>query len=192
MVSFQDRNFLVASIPTHRRDVHLKKWVALIYSGISGSSLLRLLAQGYRVGIVNQIETAALKKIGDNKSGPFERQLTKLFTSATFVACLGIYVDIPNFRARYVDDLNSVDELERYTPPPFMCLVEDTKENDPQNVSISLISICPTTGDVIWDEFTGTLASRNFVKGLISFCVDTAMRIELEVGIQGISNGQIF
>jgi DNA mismatch repair ATPase MutS len=46
---------------------------------------VRLLAQGYRVGIVNQIETAALKKIGDNKSGPFERQLTKLYTAATFV-----------------------------------------------------------------------------------------------------------
>ena len=25
MVSYVDRNFLVASIPTHRRDVHLKK-----------------------------------------------------------------------------------------------------------------------------------------------------------------------
>lgn len=27
MVAFNDRNFLVASIPTHRRDVHLKKYV---------------------------------------------------------------------------------------------------------------------------------------------------------------------
>lgn len=27
MVSFNDRNFFVASIPTHRRDVHLKKYL---------------------------------------------------------------------------------------------------------------------------------------------------------------------
>lgn len=27
MVAFNDRNFLVASIPTHRRDIHLKKYV---------------------------------------------------------------------------------------------------------------------------------------------------------------------
>jgi hypothetical protein len=64
-------------------------------------------------------------------------------------------VDVPDFRARYVDDLNSVDDLERYTPPPFMCLVEYSKENDPQNALISLLSICPTTGDVVWDEFSG-------------------------------------
>ncbi|KAF5324788.1 hypothetical protein D9611_004290 [Ephemerocybe angulata] len=141
MVSFQDRNFLVASIPTHRGEVHLKK----------------LLAQGYRVGIVNQIETAALKKVGDNKAGPFERKLTKQYTAAT-----------------YVDDLNSVDELERYTPPPFMCLVEQPKPNDPLKVSISVISICPTTGDVIWDEFD-----------------DTVMRIELETRLAHIQPSEI-
>jgi DNA mismatch repair protein MSH3 len=33
--------------------------------------------------VVNQTETAALKKIGDNRSGPFDRQLTHLYTAAT-------------------------------------------------------------------------------------------------------------
>lgn len=31
MVAFNDRNFLVASIPTHRREVHLKKYVAAYF-----------------------------------------------------------------------------------------------------------------------------------------------------------------
>ncbi|KAF8162946.1 muts domain V-domain-containing protein [Crassisporium funariophilum] len=130
MVAFNDRNFMVASIPTHRRDVHLKK----------------LLAQGYRVGIVNQVETAALKKIGDNRNAPFERKLTHQYTSAT-----------------YVDDLDSVDDLERYSPPPFMCLIEENKGSNAVDVSIGMITICPSTGDVVWDDFE-----------------DSAMRIELE------------
>ncbi|KAJ2917229.1 hypothetical protein MD484_g3189, partial [Candolleomyces efflorescens] len=99
MVSFHDRNYLVASVPTHRRDIHLKK---------------------------------------------------------------------------FVDDLNSVDEVERYTPPPFMCLVEESKQDDPEKVFISVISVCPTTGDVIWDDFQ-----------------DTNMRIELETRLAHIQPSEI-
>lgn len=43
----------------------------------------RLIAQGHKVGIIGQTETAALKKVGDNKGGPFERQLTELYTATT-------------------------------------------------------------------------------------------------------------
>ncbi|EEB88157.1 hypothetical protein MPER_14162, partial [Moniliophthora perniciosa FA553] len=46
----------------HRWQVHLKKQVIL-------------LSKGHRVGLVNQVETAALKKVSDNRSGPFERML---------------------------------------------------------------------------------------------------------------------
>ncbi|KAF8652763.1 hypothetical protein AX16_004259 [Volvariella volvacea WC 439] len=130
MVSFNDRNFLVASIPVHRRDVHLKK----------------LLAQGYRVGIVNQVETAALKKASENRNAPFERRVTHLYTAAT-----------------YVDELTSVDDQERYTPPPFMCLMEQNKTTNGSDVSVGMIIICPSTGDVVWDDFD-----------------DGPMRIELE------------
>lgn len=45
-----------------------------------------LLKRGYRVGIVSQVETAALKKIGDNRSGPFDRKVTQLYTQATYVS----------------------------------------------------------------------------------------------------------
>ncbi|KDR81784.1 hypothetical protein GALMADRAFT_152606 [Galerina marginata CBS 339.88] len=130
MVAYMDRNFLVASIPVPRRDVHLKK----------------LLSRGYRVGIVDQIETAALKKIGDNRNAPFDRKLTHLYTAAT-----------------YVEDMDSVDELEKYTAPPFMCLVEVKKEGKEADVSIGMVTICPSTGDVVWDSFD-----------------DTIMRLELE------------
>ncbi|KAG5354224.1 hypothetical protein C0989_003737 [Termitomyces sp. Mn162] len=88
MVAFEHRNFLVASIPTHRLHVHLKN---------------------------------------------------------------------------YVDDLDSVDDLERYNPPPFMCIVEQAKKSITGDVSFGMITISPSTGDVVWDDFE-----------------DTLMRIELE------------
>ncbi|KAF9452264.1 DNA mismatch repair protein MSH3 [Macrolepiota fuliginosa MF-IS2] len=130
MVAYDDRNFLVASIPTDRLNVHLKK----------------LLARGYRVGVVNQAETAALKKASENRNAPFDRKLTHLYTAATFV-----------------DDLESEDTLESYSPPPFMCLVEETRKGNANDVSVAMVTICPSTGDVVWDDFE-----------------DSLMRIELE------------
>jgi hypothetical protein len=75
---------------------------------------------------------------------------------------------------RYVDDLDSVDDLERYTPPPFMCMVEHSKAGKTGEVSVGMITICPSTGDVVWDDFE-----------------DTLMRIELEV-IGSIRTGGVF
>ncbi|KAL0947064.1 hypothetical protein HGRIS_013205 [Hohenbuehelia grisea] len=125
-----DRNFMVASIPVHRKNVHLKN----------------LLSQGHRVGVVNQIETAALKKVSDNKGGPFVRKLTSLHTAAT-----------------YVDDLDSVDDVDKYTSPPLMCLIERWKGTSEGYVTIGMIAISPSTGDIVWDEYQ-----------------DGVMRIELE------------
>jgi DNA mismatch repair protein MSH3 len=45
--------------------------------------VLRLISLGYKVGVVSQMETAALKKAGDNRNAPFVRELTDLFTAAT-------------------------------------------------------------------------------------------------------------
>ncbi|KAJ3864053.1 DNA mismatch repair protein MSH3 [Lentinula novae-zelandiae] len=124
MVAFRDRNFTVASIPVERRDIHLKN----------------LLSHGHRVGIVNQAETAALKKVGENRNTPFERKLVRLYTAAT-----------------YVDAMDSVDMTATHSPPPFLCIVEDRKAGKESDVSIALISVCPSTGDVVYDEFEDTL-----------------------------------
>ena len=57
-----------------------------------------------------QTETAALKAVGDNKSAPFERKLTNLYTKGT-----------------YIDDFNLDDELSAIAPSTgyIMCIVED-------------------------------------------------------------------
>uniref|UniRef100_A0A8C9FG14 DNA mismatch repair protein MSH3 n=1 Tax=Pavo cristatus TaxID=9049 RepID=A0A8C9FG14_PAVCR len=56
----QDHNFMTASIPTHRLFVHVR----------------RLVAKGHKVGVIKQMETAALKAAGENKSSLFSRKLT--------------------------------------------------------------------------------------------------------------------
>ena len=56
----------------------------------------RLVEAGYKVGIVTQTETAALKAAGDNKSQPFTRELTKVVTASTLVD-EGIYIEILRF-----------------------------------------------------------------------------------------------
>lgn len=50
-----DHNFLTASIPTHRLFVHVR----------------RLVAKGYKVGVVKQTETAALRPLGTTKAHCF-------------------------------------------------------------------------------------------------------------------------
>lgn len=55
----------------------------------------------------------------------------------------------------YVDGLDSVDDLQKYSTSQFMCLIEEKKPNNPTMVSIAMISICTSTGDVVWDEFDG-------------------------------------
>ncbi|KAL4068083.1 muts domain V-domain-containing protein [Scleroderma citrinum] len=122
IVAYMRRNLMTASIPVHRRDVHLKK----------------LLSQGHKVGIVDQTETAALKKASENRNTLFDRKLAYLYTATT-----------------YVDELGSVDDLDKYGAPLLACFVETSKGGDSPDdqVSIAMIAITPSTGDVIWDNF---------------------------------------
>ena len=70
----QDRHYLVASIPTHRLSVHIA----------------RIVEAGYKVGVVRQTETAAIKKAASKqKSGSaskcFTRSVTNVYTKGTLI-----------------------------------------------------------------------------------------------------------
>ena len=72
IVAFRDRAFTVASIPSFRLGVHVR----------------RLVAAGHKVGVVKQAETAAMKAAGltaGGKSGTFARRLVATYTSTTLV-----------------------------------------------------------------------------------------------------------
>ena len=105
--SYLDHNFYVASVPTVRVKVHLRRLVEAGYKVRAGTDRRVGLADahtglcpqldvrrrdvcgdgGRQVGVVRQTETAALKAAGltgTGKSGTFERKVVGIFSQATF------------------------------------------------------------------------------------------------------------
>ncbi|KAJ5092049.1 hypothetical protein NUU61_006919 [Penicillium alfredii] len=120
--------FASASIPVPRLHVHVK----------------RLVTAGHKVGVVRQIETAALKAAGDNRNAPFVRKLTNLYTKGT-----------------YIDDMEG---LEGPAPAAggaspatgyMLCITETNAKgwNTDERVHVGIVAVQPATGDVIYDDF---------------------------------------
>lgn len=120
--------FAGASFPTHRLHVHVK----------------RLVSAGHKVGVVRQLETAALKKAGDNRNTPFVRKLTNLYTKGT-----------------YIDDIEGLDgpvAAPAGGAPAtghLLCLTEMNAggSGTDEKVRLGIVAVQPTTGDVIYDDF---------------------------------------
>ncbi|KAL8376558.1 hypothetical protein RB595_007587 [Gaeumannomyces hyphopodioides] len=119
--------FASASIPVHRLPVHAK----------------RLVAAGHKVGVVRQIETAALKKAGDNRNAPFVRKLTNVYTKGT-------YID---------DELGEPAPTAEGSGAPaggyLLCITESAAKGagTDEKVDVGLIAVQPATGDIIYDSF---------------------------------------
>jgi DNA mismatch repair protein MSH3 len=98
---------------------------------------LRLVNAGYRVGIVRQTETAALKAVGSNRSAPFQRELSQMITKGTMV-----------------DDMMSEASGSSY----LMCLIEEKRGgNGPDDrVQTGMVAVQLATGDIIYDTFEDT------------------------------------
>lgn len=121
--------FASASIPVHRLHVHVK----------------RLVAAGHKVGVVRQLETAALKAAGDNRNAPFVRKLTNLYTKGT-----------------YIDDIEGIEGTSAGSSTPqspstgfLLCLIETNTKgygND-EKVHVGLVAVQPATGDIVYDDF---------------------------------------
>ena len=120
--------FASASIPVHRLPVHAK----------------RLVAAGHKIGVVRQIETAALKKAGDNRNTPFIRKLTNVYTKGT-----------------YIDD---IDGLDQPADAPsggapasgYLLCITETKAKGwgtDEKVEVGILAVQPATGDIIYDTF---------------------------------------
>lgn len=134
--------FASASIPVHRLPVHAK----------------RLVAAGHKVGVVRQIETAALKKAGDNRNAPFVRKLTNVYTKGT-----------------YVDELG---ELEQSTDKGgsgapaggyLLCITESKAKGSgtDEKVDVGMLAVQPATGDIIYDTFEDGFMRREIETRLL-------------------------
>lgn len=122
-----DHNFLTASVPTFRLNFHVR----------------RLVGAGYKVGVVKQTETAAIKAHGSNKLGPFTRGLSSLYTKATIEA------------AETMEGGGTESGIGEENTNYILCVVE--KEITGQTgfeVKIGLLAVEISTGDVVRGEFS--------------------------------------
>ncbi|KAK7357346.1 hypothetical protein VNO80_16630 [Phaseolus coccineus] len=125
-----DHNFLTASIPTFRLNIHVR----------------RLVSAGYKVGVVRQTETAAIKAHGSNRSAPFGRGLSALYTKATLEAApeIGGGGDGCGGESNYL-----------------LCVVEKSVVGEKGNcgveggvdVRVGIVAVEISTGDVVYGEF---------------------------------------
>ncbi|GJJ11973.1 hypothetical protein Clacol_006211 [Clathrus columnatus] len=85
------------------------------------------------IGVVTQVETAALKKAGENRNTLFDRELTQLYTPSTFVDASDV-----------IDDFG-------HAAPSLVVVVENTRGDKPSDrkIPIGILSIIPSTGDVL-------------------------------------------
>ncbi|XP_031502856.1 DNA mismatch repair protein MSH3 [Nymphaea colorata] len=122
----RDHNFLTASIPTFRLNVHVR----------------RLVNSGYKVGVVKQMETAAMKAHGDNRMGPFSRELSALYTKATLEAA---------------EDMGGGPEVgnDCGTGNFLMCVVErdDLCSSSSLDTTVGVLVVEVSTGEVMFGEF---------------------------------------
>eukprot|EP01119_Soliformovum_irregulare_P002658 TRINITY_DN1290_c0_g2_i1.p1 TRINITY_DN1290_c0_g2~~TRINITY_DN1290_c0_g2_i1.p1 ORF type:complete len:972 (-),score=331.02 TRINITY_DN1290_c0_g2_i1:43-2811(-) len=116
------KNFMEASIPVHRLSVHLS----------------RIVNAGYKVGVVNQTETAALKAVGSNKGGPFTRELTSLYTPGTMIG----------------ENVDSSLEMEDKTSSSYLMCLFEVPHKTSQKVEIGLVALQMATGELIYDQFS--------------------------------------
>ncbi|KAI9138937.1 muts domain V-domain-containing protein [Paraphysoderma sedebokerense] len=131
---FIDRHFYTASIPTHRLSVHVKK----------------LVSAGYKVGVVRQTETAALKAASDNRNAPFTRKLTNIYTRATFIDILFPVALTSPSQSEGIEDISSLNQ--QY----LMCIWERQNSSD-EKAEIAIVAVEVATGDIIYDDFTDNL-----------------------------------
>lgn len=130
IIAHLDHSFMTASIPTHRLHVHVR----------------RLVAKGYKVGVVKQTETAALKAAGSNKNAPFGRELTALYTRSTLIG-----EDVtPAAGGEAVGD---GDITEGATAMLLVVYEGNSSSGKDGTIGISIIAIQPSTGDIVYDVF---------------------------------------
>jgi DNA mismatch repair protein MSH3 len=119
-------NLAKASFPVHRLQVHVK----------------RLVQANHKVGVVRQLETAALKAVGNNRNAPFVRKLTNLYTKGT-----------------YVDDIEGLGsgggDQGAQSTGYLLCMTESNAKGwgTDEKVQVGFVAVQPATGDIIYDDF---------------------------------------
>ena len=152
--AYQSRNYLTASVPVVRLHVYVR----------------RLVQAGYRVGVVKQTETAALKASGEsesgNKSGLFERKLVGLYTKATLDAGATL---------AGAADTGEKASANWTLSNHLLCIAE---EQVGSSVRIGVVAVETSTGDVLYGEFVDSMQRPELESRLL--CISPAEIVVVE------------
>uniref|UniRef100_A0A8C1ZFL6 DNA mismatch repair protein MSH3 n=1 Tax=Cyprinus carpio TaxID=7962 RepID=A0A8C1ZFL6_CYPCA len=125
-----DHNFMTASIPTHRLFVHVR----------------RLVSQGYKVGVVKQTETTAIKASSTNKSSLFTRQLHALYTKSTLVG-----EDVNPLLK--LGDLEQAEDVVQDSGNNYLMCVSESFDKQSKDLPFGIQVVQPSIGDLMVDCF---------------------------------------
>lgn len=145
VASFFDHNFLTASFPTHRLGHHVR----------------RLVHAGYKVGVVSQSETAALKKASNKSSSLFERRLTAVYTKGTITADGKLSGPISGggggANACAATYIMSIAESE-----------DPSNDESSKSQNIAIAAVDSATGEVFFDTFTDDVLRSDLESRLVA------------------------
>ncbi|XP_068077362.1 DNA mismatch repair protein Msh3 isoform X5 [Danio rerio] len=130
-----DHNFMTASIPTHRLFVHVR----------------RLVSQGYKVGVVKQTETTAIKASSANKSSLFSRQLHALYTKSTLVG-----EDVNPLLK--LGDLEQAEDVVQDSGNNYLMCVSESFDKQSKELTVGMVVVQPSIGDVMVDCFKDNMS----------------------------------
>lgn len=159
--AYYNHNFLSASVPTFRLHVHVR----------------RLVEAGYKVGVVRQTETAAIKAHGANKSGPFTRGLSALYTRATLEAAEDLGGDTEGHAGRLHSYLMCIAEqpvLQGFGSSKSKKAKSgsaEAKDDDAgyYDTRLGVVAVDTATGDVMFGDFKDTVM-RNELEARLLTC----------------------
>lgn len=118
-------------------------------------NIQRLVNLGYKVGVVQQMETAAVKAQGKNKSAPFERKLTRVYTKGTMVDNF----DMEFSGSKLAGNNQKVGYLLALTEGKFGSQKQKknnssgSKTTESKIQRIGMMAVQTTTGEIMYDEF---------------------------------------
>ncbi|KAJ4899490.1 DNA mismatch repair protein MSH3 [Raphanus sativus] len=146
-----DHSFMTASVPTFRLNVHVR----------------RLVNAGYKVGVVKQTETAAIKSHGANRTGPFFRGLSALYTKATLEAAEDISGGCAGEEGFGGGQSNFL-----------VCVVDERVNTEGFDVRVGVVGVEISTGEVVYGEF-----NDNFMRSGLEAVVLSLSPAELLLGL---------
>ncbi|KAJ6227740.1 DNA mismatch repair protein msh3 [Anaeramoeba flamelloides] len=129
--AYKSNNLLNCCIPVQRIYVHIQ----------------RVVEQGYKVGVIKQVESAAEHEFSDNKGKLIKRDLTEVYTKATFDQ-----QDLTNTTQPNSQQINSY----------LTCIIE----NEMNSKEVSIVSVDTRTVEVLYDHFVKDLSLSKLEKNL--------------------------